>query len=240
VHWITRMIIARKLATWQKIHKTLSPRHFRMNWLFSDNYKLSYLCYVSLGNPLQILDRTANLGFEVNGQHSSRWCPFRTLSSLKSKPIPGRRENRIFLLIRCCFSDNAMNEDSPIGFQVHYHKQFFVILISITSHKDIKYDSNQPWGMAYLRDKLWSALLHFSRIFFLMMILLCWGQIKARYRTNSVKIQFQWDKIWSGINLRSEGLTGLLPRKLSWENEVNTWSLEQLYTAHPGKTLSCR
>jgi len=138
VHWITRMIIARKLATWQKIHKTLSPRHFRINWLFSDNYKLSYLCYVSLGNPLQILDRTANLGFEVNGQHSSRWCPFRTLSSLKSKPIPGRRENRIFLLIRCCFSDNAMNEDSPIGFQVHYHKQFFVILISITSHKDIK------------------------------------------------------------------------------------------------------
>jgi len=35
-----------------------------------------------------------------------------------------------------------------------------------------------------------------------------------------------------------ESLTGLLPRELSWENEVNTWSLEQLYTAHPGKALS--
>jgi len=60
--------------------------------------------------------------------------------------------------------------------------------------------------------------------------------MKERYRTDNVKTQFQRNKILA-FEKNSES-TGFLPRELSWENEVNTRSLEQLYAVHPGQTLS--
>ena len=131
-----------------------------------------------------------------------------------------------------------MNEDSSIEFQIHYRKQFWSVKPRIRSSNSGSYYSNQVWHTDM--TKLWSKP---DQPFFISRESFSWccttwsrGQMKERYRTDNVKTQFQRNKILA-FEKNSES-TGFLPRELSWENEVNTRSLEQLYAVHPGQTLS--